>query len=70
LTAPDPYQPLSPELDKLKAYLIGAVLREMEAQPPRPGEHEQTVARWLDEAYVRTQVQLSEATRGWVMRAA
>jgi pilus assembly protein CpaF len=67
-TYPDPV--LSPELEKLKAYLIGAVLREMESRPPRATDHKEAVARWLEEAYARTKVQLPDAQRLRVFRQA
>ncbi len=67
---PHPYPILSPELEKLKAYLISAVLREMESQPPRATDHQEMVTRWLEEAYTRTKLQLPEAQRGQVYRQA
>jgi pilus assembly protein CpaF len=67
---PTSYQPLSPDLEKLKAYLIAAVQREIEARPPRPAEHQQAVSGWLEAAYARTKLQLPEPARAQVLRAA
>jgi pilus assembly protein CpaF len=70
LNQPRPYSPLSPELEKLKSYLIGAALREMEAPSRGASGSQEAVTRWLEEAYARTKLQLPEAQRSQVFREA
>jgi pilus assembly protein CpaF len=71
MTEQTPTQTLSPaDLGKLKSYLIEAVSRELEMNPPNPGHHQQAIEGWMGEAYARTRLQLPDEVRSQVYRQA
>ncbi len=47
------------DLAKLKVHLINNITRTMEANPPPPREHRQTIIRYLEQAYQSTKLKLS-----------
>ena len=48
----------SPEMKKLKVYLINYISRELEANPPTPQQRREIVSQQLSQAYIETKVQL------------
>lgn len=55
--------PRNAELLKLKEYLINIVTREMESNPVAPQDQQQALLHYLDQAYQRTRLQLSDGLR-------
>ncbi|HVN54126.1 MAG TPA: CpaF family protein [Anaerolineaceae bacterium] len=53
----------SPEIQKLKAYLVNAVARELEANPPPVQERKQATLRCLEQAYQQTHLNLPATLR-------
>jgi pilus assembly protein CpaF len=53
----------SPEMKKLKTYLINNISRELEANPPSPLQRRETVTQQLKQSYAETKVQLPNSIR-------
>ncbi len=60
--------PRSPELSKLKSYLINNISRELEADPPPLPQRRQAVTRYLEQAYLQTKLQLAATVRAQLFR--
>ncbi len=68
MTQPDAFSQQSPEILKLKEYLMAVVTREMEAHPPPPREQRQVLLQHLEHAYQQTKLQLSDKLREQIFR--
>ncbi len=55
--------PRAAELAKLREYLINAVSRELEANPPPSSERRQVISQYLQQAYQNTRLQLPTTLR-------
>ncbi|MDX9863544.1 MAG: CpaF family protein, partial [Anaerolineaceae bacterium] len=59
MTTPAPSANPSPDITKLKTYLINLISRELEANPPVPEKRRQAVMETLNLAYQSTKLQLA-----------
>jgi pilus assembly protein CpaF len=50
-------------LEKLREYIINTVSNELEINPPPANRYRETVAVWLEQAYLQTKADLSEDVR-------
>ncbi|NPV56983.1 MAG: CpaF family protein [Anaerolineae bacterium] len=53
----------SPDLSKLKSYLISLVSREIEVNPSDPAKRRQMITQFLEQAYLSTKLQLPNSIR-------
>jgi pilus assembly protein CpaF len=63
MTTPDRSSPNSPELTKLKNYLISIVTREVEGREVNEGDRREAITQLLQQAYQSTRVQLATPVR-------
>jgi pilus assembly protein CpaF len=56
------------DIARLKSYLIGSVTQRAEGFPPTEGKYNQQVNTWLEEAYVRTNLELTEHQKDSIFR--
>lgn len=54
---------VGPELEKLKAYLVGIISRELEAKQLNGSDQEEAIKQLFEQAYVRTKLQLSTTVK-------
>ncbi|MBN1230237.1 MAG: CpaF family protein [Anaerolineales bacterium] len=50
----------SANLEKMKQFLMQAVSREMELNPPKPGKTKEAIGKWLEQAYQKTKIVLPD----------
>jgi len=63
MTTPTPAANQSPDITKLKAYLINLISRELETNPPDPKDRRMAVMKLLELAYQSTKLQLANTIR-------
>ncbi len=57
-----------PDNEKLKAYLISTIARELEANPPPFNQRREAITDMLDQAYSHTKLQMADTMRQQVFR--
>ncbi len=63
MTTPEPSANPSPDITKLKSYLINMISRELETNPPAPEGRREAVVKTLNLAYQSTKLQLANTIR-------
>ncbi len=57
-----------PDIDKVKAYLVNSLSRELEANPPPESRRREVITKLLDQVYAQTKLQLPSTLRKQLFR--